>query len=306
MQQDDRLFVWVGVGVVAAVAGASILMWLASGIHVEAPRRPTVSVPPLETPNPVADRGESGGAATAAYSAGDEDGPVRAAVATLSSHPEFAALLVNDRLLRRFVLAVDAVAGGYSPSEPVDFLRPTRDFVVREDEGRLVIAAGSYRRYDMAAEVFASFDTSAAAALYRRFRPQLEAIYSEVAWASDDFETRLRQAIDHLLAVSVPGGPVEVEQRAIVYAFADDEYENLSEAQKLMLRLGAVNAGRVQAKLRDLREAMGWSALEPPVITAEADAPPAKELAVPTVMAATSSAVPNDSIEERSGLAAAP
>ncbi len=31
MQQDDRLFFWVGAGVIAAVAMLAISMWLASG-----------------------------------------------------------------------------------------------------------------------------------------------------------------------------------------------------------------------------------------------------------------------------------
>jgi hypothetical protein len=306
MQQDDRLFFWVGAGVIAAVAGAAILMWLASGINVEAPRRATVNVPPLQAPTPMVSERSTSQIVEASYRADDVDGPVRSAVHRLSSHPGFAAFLVNDRLLRRFVLAVDAVAGGYSPRDHVDFLRPTRDFVVREDGGRLVIAAGSYRRFNLVSEVMASFDTETAVDLYGRFSPQMEEIYREVAWASEDFDSRLQQAIDHLLEVSVPGGPIEVEQRAIVYAFADDEYESLSEAQKLLLRMGPANAGRVQGKLRELREAMGWSATEPPLVTAELEDAPVGDLDAPTIVAATEVSTPDDSIAERTGLAAAP
>ena len=31
----------------------------------------------------------------------------------------------------------------------------------------------------------------------------MEAIYREVGWANDDFDTRLREAVDHLLEVTV-------------------------------------------------------------------------------------------------------
>ena len=167
-----------------------------------------------------------------------DDGLFRAAVGRLSTHPELASYLVNDRLLRRFVRAVDAIAGGYSPSDEIEFLRPSRPFFVREDEGRLVIASGTYRRYDIVTDVFTSLDSDGAIELYRQFRPRLEAIYREVGWANDDFDTRLREAVDHLLEVTTSSGQVEVEQRAIVYAYADDRFENLTGAQKHFLRMG--------------------------------------------------------------------
>ena len=212
-------------------------------------------------------------AASRAFEAGSsdevDDGLFRAAVGRLSTHPELASYLVNDRLLRRFVRAVDAIAGGYSPSDEVEFLRPARPFIVREDQGRLVIASGTYRRYDVVTNVFTSFDSNGAIELYRQFRPRLEAIYREVGWANDDFDTRLREAVDHLLEVTTSSGQVEVEQRAIVYAYAEDRFENLTGAQKHFLRMGPRNVGAIQSKLRSLSDAIGWPAPVPAIVTAE-------------------------------------
>ena len=299
MDHDDRIFAVVGGCVVSAVALAAVVMWLGTGINVDAPRRATVVVKELPAPTPATSSGRASQAVEASLSQIDEEGPLRDAVAALSSHPQLAAYLVNDRLLRRFVGAVDAIAGGYSPREEIEFMRPSRPFLVREDEGRLVIAAGSYHRYDVAAEVFASIDTDGAVALLKRLGPRLEAIYQEVGWASEDFDSRLREAVDHLLEVEAPSVQVEVEQRAIVYAYAEDRFERLSGAQKQLLRMGPGNARKVLAKLLDLRRNMGWPASVPVPVTA----PPGEVV----VMSADASVMsPADPSEEKTGTAKAP
>ena len=273
MQHDDRIFVVVGACIVTAVALAAALMWLNSGITVDAPKRATVVVPQT-VPTPETSAVPASKVVEAKLSDEGDEVLFRDAVAHLSTHPELASYLVHDRLLRRFVLAVDAVAGGYSPADEVGFLQPTRPFIVREDdEGRLVIASGSFRRYDVVAEIFTSLDTDGAIELYRRFGPRLQDIYQEVGWANDDFDTRLREAVNHLLEVEAPDGQVEVERRAIVYAFAEDRFENLTGAQKHFLRMGPRNVAAIQAKLRELRDGLGWPVPDPVIVTADLDQP---------------------------------
>ena len=67
----------------------------------------------------------------------------------------------------------------------------------------------------------------------------------------------------------MPAGQLEVEQRAIIYAFAEDSLENLSHAQRQLLRMGPENARRVQNKLHQLRSALGWPEPAPMIVTAE-------------------------------------
>ena len=263
MQKDDRIFAIVGacVGTVAAVIAG--IVWLGTGITVDAPQRAAVVVPLREATAPETSAVQAAVAVASDAPGDSENEMVRAAVARLSAHPKFAALLVTDRLLTRFVMAVDGVAGGYSPRDQVEFLRPHRPFLVRETEGRLVAASGSHHRYDLVAEVFDSIAVDDAIELYRGFQPRLEAIYEEVGWAGEDFDSRLCEAIDHLLEVESVSGPFELEQRAIVYAYADDRVEQLSDAQKQLLRMGPANARRVLARLHELRETMGWPPREP-------------------------------------------
>lgn len=303
MEKDDRIFAIVGACVVAAAAVIAAIIWLGTGITVDEPQRAAVVVPLAQTPTaseaPVIDPDETD------PGAGAENGIVRTAVARLSSHPQFAAFLVTDRLLVRFVMAVDAVAGGYSPREQVEFLRPSRPFLVRESEGRLVAAGGSFHRYDLAAEVLDSIDIDGAVDLYRRFQPQLEAIYEEIGWAGEDFDARLREAIDHLLEVEGISGPFELEQRTIVYAYADDHVEQLSDAQKHLLRMGPGNARRLLVQMHDFREAMGWPARaleQPDDDVLEAAVNPG----VPIVTADASPIWTGEGIDDRVGATQAP
>ena len=285
MQQEDRIFAVVGACIVTAVALVAALIWLGSGITVDAPRRATVTVPERSIPTPVASLAVASQVVEAGSSDEGDDGLFRAAIGRLSTHPELASYLVNDRLLRRFVRAVDAIAGGYSPADEVEFLRPVRPFIVREDEGSLVIASGAYQRYNLVADVFTSIDSDGAIELYRQFGPKLEAIYSEVGWANDDFGTRLREAVDHLLEVTTPSAQIEVEQRAVVYAYADDRFENLTGAQKHFLRMGPRNVASIQSKLRDFRDAMGWPGQGPEIVTAELEETPEAEMLLAPVIA---------------------
>jgi hypothetical protein len=298
MQQDDRIFAVVGACVVAAVALVAAIMWVVSGMTVDAPERATVMIADRPTPTPAASRESNSQIVEGSIRGADDDELVRNAAARLSAHPRLAALLVNDRLLERFVAAVDAVAGGFSPRDEVDFLNPGQAFLVREDEGRLVIAAGSYRRYSAATDVFASLNIEGSVELYRKLRPRLEEIYEQTAWASEDFDARFRDAVDHLLEVEVPSGQVEVEQRAIVYAFAEDSLEHLSHAQRQLIRMGPENARRVQGKLLQLRSALGWPERAPMIVTAELELPAESEILEQPLIAETAPEVLSDAAIE--------
>ncbi len=243
----------VGLGAVTAV------LWYASTLTWGEPTRPVVRVeplPPPSAPHP------SPPAATSATDPrpDDSDELIRALSSRLSNHPALARFLVPEHLLRRAVAAVEAIADGYSPADELAFMRPDRPFLVRRDgDESLVIAGGSYRRYDLATEIFASVDSRAFVAVFDRLRERLEEAHREMSWSDNSFEDRLHEAADHLLAVSIPSGQLAVERRTLTYAFVDDRLETLSAAQRQLLRMGPRNARAVQAKLRELETAFGWS-----------------------------------------------
>ncbi len=251
---------------VAGLAGIATMIAVAALLAPEPgpERSTTIEVAPLRRPaEPDLGPGPAAGSTTASPTvldppAGPRDRPVsdalvRGLVETLSDHPMLASWLATDGLLRRFAAAVEAVAGGYSPRESLRPLAPHRGFVVARSGDELVVAASSYRRYDLVADVVGSLDADRAVEVYLRLEPQIADAHRRIAWYRDDVRTRLLAAIDHLLEVEPPSGEVAVQRGTLTYAFADPALEALTDAQRQLLRMGPRNVRVIQDKLRELR-----------------------------------------------------
>jgi len=188
------------------------------------------------------------------------DAFVRAEAARLSADPRFVRWLAGDALLRRAAAVVAALDAGTVPTDQLAFLRPAGSFEVRRSGGRAVVAEASYRRWDGAAEVFAALDSALVARLHRRLAPLLEQAWREVGDPALDFDTALARALAPLLAAEIPDAAPEVVADGAVYRYSRPDLEALTAAQKQLLRLGPVNARRVQDKLRELAAALALPA----------------------------------------------
>lgn len=246
-----------GVFIAFVVIALAIYLWVRrSPDRPGAPETAAVSIP-TPVPSPTPSLAEQLSARLTGVTLGTSDVAVRELVDGVSSHPQLTKWLVNEDLVRRFVASVDSIAEGRSPRQQLEFMQPTTPFRVLDKRGRLYMNPASYHRYDLAAEVFESLDTAGTVALYRELRPLIADAYREISQPASEFEDRLLQAIDHLLAVEIPEGDVEVEERTVAtFAFADESLESLSDAQRHLLRMGPQNARRVQSKLREIRDAV--------------------------------------------------
>lgn len=186
------------------------------------------------------------------------DDLVRTLVTGIFSHPRIAAWLAHDALIHRFAAAVADIASGLDPSPNLRFLAPDNDFRTRISDGHTFIDPASFHRYDLLTATFVSFDPQNAALLYRQLHPLFEQAYRDLGVPSPDFDRAMTRAVDLLLAVPVPDGPIQVLPTADgnTFAFADPVLERQSDAAKQLLRLGPDNARRIQAKLRQLAGAL--------------------------------------------------
>jgi hypothetical protein len=171
----------------------------------------------------------------------DSDSLVRSLVGALSSHPQLAALLVSDDLVRRFVVSVDNVAEGRSPIQHWPRLKPEEAFRAAEQDQRIVVSPETYRRYDLLAEAFASLDTAGTVRLYRQLEPLVDEAYRDLGYPDADFDRTLERAARHLLDTPVVAPDAALVRGEKGYVFEDPEIEGLSEAQKLLLRTGPGN-----------------------------------------------------------------
>lgn len=186
----------------------------------------------------------------------DSDSFIGAAVGGLSSHPGLAAWLAGERVLRRFVVAVDNVANGRNPAQHLPLLRPGERFSTSDESPQARVAPASYRRYDLHAEIIDSLDTAAIGMLYGVLAPLLDAAYSELGYPDTPFSSALGRAIDHLLAAPVVEDPPVVTRGMVFHEYASERLAALSPAQKQFIGMGPDNVRTVQAKLRAIADAL--------------------------------------------------
>src|SRR5213080_1391117 len=193
----------------------------------------------------------------------ESDAMVRELAGGLSSDPGLSRWLSVDRLIQRFVAAVDNIAEGTSPRPHLLFLAPEATFQTVTRNGRLYVDPRSYGRYDGVADVLASLDPRAAVGLYRQLQPLCEEAYRELGHPPGRFDDVLAKAIQTLLATPVVDGEIELRPKVVTYAFADPRLEALSPAQRHLLRMGPRNVRLIQGELRTLAGALGVPQGEP-------------------------------------------
>lgn len=116
-----------------------------------------------------------------------------------------------------------------------------------------VVGAANAARYAPLIDAFLGVDPAAMVALYRRWYPLLQAVYAQWGGPNHLLHPRVLGVIDHLLAVQVPTAPVALRMEEGRYRFADPALEGASAGTKMLLRMGAAHAARVQQRLRDYR-----------------------------------------------------
>ncbi len=142
------------------------------------------------------------------------------------------------------------------------------------------ISAGNAARYTPFVKFITSVDTAQAVALYVQLYPLFQQAYEELGYPGRYFNDRLVAVIDHLLATPTAPEPIQVKlvdvkgsvkslQPWVRYEFADPALESLSAGQKLMLRIGAANHQRLNAKLRDIREKIAGGKITPKAATTQ-------------------------------------
>jgi len=172
-----------------------------------------------------------------------------------------------DAFAHRVAVTVDNLARPHAPSRfwPV---QPTPGRFATKPAGKAnVIAAANARRYSAFVDWVETLDMKQVAGLYRRHQPQFQRAFEDLGYPGSSFDKRLMAVIDHLLETAPLAEPIEVKLARVkgpvqpvrpwvMVEFADEEVEERSSGQKLMLRIGKDNARRLKAKLAELRVAL--------------------------------------------------
>ncbi|MBI5629709.1 MAG: DUF3014 domain-containing protein [Elusimicrobia bacterium] len=216
--------------------------------------------PPPATENARPQAREPYAPPTLTFDQGDER--IRQSAREISPLQKLGDWLKIQDLIRRAAAAVNNIAEGASPRNSLDFLAPKKPFSIRRQGQGLYVNPRSYARYDAAAEAFSSLNAEAAVRILGELHPLFQGACRELGCRDADFKQTLVRAIQELLKTPIIEGPIPVQamEKGICYSILprpDGSFERLSEAQKHLLRMGPMNAAKVQAKLRELARALG-------------------------------------------------
>ena len=178
--------------------------------------------------------------------------------------------LVSDNVISRVVASVDALTARQVPGRIMaaqdlggEFLATANEQpveVIRNAEGdpipQYLLNPANYQRYDPQVELFEAIDTEELMALYEDYTPLFQQAYAELGYPDGDFNERLIEVIDSLLAAPAIHEPLRLIKPEAFYLLTNPDLEALPAGQKVLLRMGPDNAQRVKVKLKEIRAAL--------------------------------------------------
>jgi hypothetical protein len=183
------------------------------------------------------------------------------AVIGLIADRSLRALLNRQDFVHRVVATVDNLPRSKLPLRqmPVDRMHENITVIGQGDDASL--SRENYKRYERYVQLMQAFDTHDVVAIYVRHYPLFQQAFRELGYSDRYFNDRLVEAIDDLLATpDLPDQPA-LDRPKVLYIFQDPKLEALSAGQKIMIRIGPLNAAKAKAKLRAIRKevvSQGW------------------------------------------------
>ncbi len=181
----------------------------------------------------------------------ESDNDIAAAIKQLT---DVAGLFSFKSFIRHFVVTIDNMTNQKLPRRYIFTQRVLDTFVViKQDVDTALLDNKNFQRYKNFVSLAEVINTRKLVVQYIRFYPLFQEAYEELGYPDRYFNDRFIQVIDHLLKAPEVEGPIKLIRPKVFWLFANPELESLSAGQKILVRIGHENAGRVKAKLRQLR-----------------------------------------------------
>jgi Protein of unknown function (DUF3014) len=248
--------IWIVPALAIAAAGAYGAWRLWGGAGSPPPAGPELAGAPGAEAQPAPPSSQPQPAPSAADETPVDAAGAKPVLEPISSHPMFRAWLAEANPLRRLVVILANVAEGTIPRKLLAPFAPSSPFAVERRGDRTVVAADSYARYDAAADAIASIDARALASAYRRLHAAVEGSLRELGYPQGSLDRLTVRALRRIEGAPVLEGDVALEHEGGLWVFADARQERLGDLEKQLVRMGPRNERRVQAKAREIREAL--------------------------------------------------
>ena len=184
----------------------------------------------------------------------ESDQPLIESLYTVIESKLFQSLFNPNAIIRRFVTTVDNLSRKTIPRKYLSTLPVEGQFSVRSEGSILYLDEANYNRYRPLISVLDALDLEKLVSIYIHYYPLFQQAYEDLGYPSAYFNDRLIEVIDLLLTTPDILAPVKLVRPRILYQYASHELESLSSGQKILIRMGPDNAGKVKEKLLMVRK----------------------------------------------------
>ena len=89
---------------------------------------------------------------------------------------------------------------------------------------------------------------------YFDLKPLIDKAYGELGYSDSNFTVTLQTAIDRVLDMQIPESSPELIRPSVMFKYKDQKLEKLSDADKLLLRIGKDNLLVLKSLLLKINE----------------------------------------------------
>ena len=189
----------------------------------------------------------------------ESDSWVQKKLADLTWRKELLKLMVNDDMIRRFVVFTDNFSQGILAYEHSPFITPKTSFTAITDnslEGKpqLLWDENSYKRFSIYVDLIRTFDSETLVQWYISLKPLIDEAYEELGYPDEDFTPVLRDAIVKVLDMELPKEAIELNRPSVMYRYKSESLESLDDTEKLLLRIGKQNLLVIKSVLLEIND----------------------------------------------------
>jgi hypothetical protein len=236
--------------VVGGMLVASYYYWQR---NVQRPPAPVEAPPPQAETEPVIRHPIQPAEVSALPPLDESDEATRDALAGLISQDWIREFFQLEGIVRRIVVTIDNLPRRQVPLKYMPVKPTGPQFLAIGDEESIFLNPDNYRRYTPYVRLAEAVETKKLVTGYVHLYPLFQQAYKDLGYPSGYFNDRLVEVIDNLLAAPDIKGPVKLVRPKVMYQFADPDLEARSAGQKILMRMGSDNAGRIKTKLNEIR-----------------------------------------------------
>ena len=170
---------------------------------------------------------------------------------------ELLSLVIDEDMIRRFVVFTDNFAQGIIAYEHSPFVLPNPKFSPKQEIQTSPELwqwnEDATQRFSLYVDLLRSMDSEKLVQWYVEIKPLIDEAYGELGY-EDDFTKTLQDAIIRVLDMELPTSSMNLTRPSVMYKFADPQLEALPQSNKLLLRLGKENLLVIKSVLLEFHE----------------------------------------------------